>query len=162
QAAAILLNVAVEDLVLESGFVRARGMQGMQCALADIARALSGVPGFSLPGGMQPGLEAAVDFQPTAMAYNNGSHVCEVEVDVTTGRVSIMRYVVVHDCGRIINPMMVEGQVQGAVAHGIGATLYEWMQYDGLGQPLTATYADYLLPTSDAVPRIEIHHLESP
>jgi len=162
QAAAALLHVSADDLVLENGFVRARGMQGVQCTLAEVARALSGVPGFSLPDNMQPGLEAAVDFQPAAMAYNNGSHIAEVEVDIATGRVTLARYVVVHDCGRIINPLMVEGQVQGAVAHGIGATLYEWMQYDGLGQPLTATYADYLLPTSDAVPRIEIHHLESP
>jgi len=162
QAAAALLNVAPDDLTLEGGFVRARGMQGVQCSLAQVARALSGVPGFALPGDLQPGLEASVDFQPAAMAYNNGTHICEVEVDIATGRVTITRYIVVHDCGRIINPMMVEGQVQGAIAHGIGATLYEWMQYDDQGQPLTATYSDYLLPTSDAVPRIEIYHLESP
>jgi carbon-monoxide dehydrogenase large subunit len=96
------------------------------------------------------------------MAYNNGTHVCEVEVDTATVQVAITRYVVVHDCGRMINPLLVEGQVLGAVAHGIGSTLYEWMQYDQNGQPLTASYADYLLPTSDAVPRIEIHHTESP
>jgi carbon-monoxide dehydrogenase large subunit len=62
----------------------------------------------------------------------------------------------------MINPMMVEGQVLGGVVHGIGATLYEWMQYDETGQPLTGTYADYLLPTADVVPRMEIHHMESP
>ncbi len=117
---------------------------------------------MALPGNLPPGLSASVDFQPQAMAYNNGTHVCEVEVDVATGRVAITRYVVVHDCGRMINPLMVEGQVQGAIAHGIGATLYEWMQYDANGQPLTTNYADYLLPTSDVTPRIEIHHMESP
>ena len=79
-----------------------------------------------------------------------------------TGQVQLKRYIVVHDCGRMINPMMVEGQVQGGVAHGIGMTLYEWMRYDGDGQPLTVTFADYLLPTSDSVPNIEIHHMESP
>jgi len=69
---------------------------------------------------------------------------------------------VVHDCGRMINPMMIEGQVHGGVAHGVGMTLYEWMRYDPDGQPLTVTFADYLLPTSDVVPSIEIHHMESP
>src|SRR5262249_32721264 len=74
----------------------------------------------------------------------------------------LTRYVVVHDCGRMINPMMVEGQVHGAVVHGIGSTLLEWMRYDDAGQPLTVTFADYLLPTTDLVPPIEIHHMESP
>ena len=109
-----------------------------------------------------PGLAAAIDYQPTAMTYTNGAHVCEVEVDIGTGGVRILRYVVVHDCGRMINPLMVEGQVMGGVAHGIGATLLEWMQYDANGQPLTASFADYLLPTRDVVPTIEIHHMESP
>jgi carbon-monoxide dehydrogenase large subunit len=68
----------------------------------------------------------------------------------------------VHDCGRMINPMMVEGQVHGAIVHGIGSTLLEWMRYDDAGQPLTVTFADYLLPTADLVPPIEIHHMESP
>jgi len=162
QAAAAMLNVAADNLELHEGRVRASGMQGVERSLADIASALSGVPGLPLPGNLPPGLAASVDFQPSAMVYNNGTHVCEVEVDVSTGRVALSRYVVVHDCGRMINPLLVEGQVLGAVAHGIGATLFEWMQYDANGQPLTATYADYLLPTSDVVPRIEIHHMESP
>ena len=87
---------------------------------------------------------------------------CEVEVDPETGHVRLTRYVVVHDCGRMINPMMVEGQVHGGVAHGVGATLYEWMRYDDAGQPQTVTFADYMLPTSDTIPPIEIHHMESP
>ncbi|HEX3484736.1 MAG TPA: xanthine dehydrogenase family protein molybdopterin-binding subunit [Micropepsaceae bacterium] len=162
QTAAILLKLAPEDLELADGVVRGRGMQGMEIALAEIARMLSGVPGFSLPANMAPGLAAACDYEPEAMTYTNGTHICEAEVDVATGHVMLNRYVVVHDCGRMINPLMVEGQVQGAVAHGIGATLYEWMRYDANGQPLTATFADYLLPASDAVPTIEIHHMESP
>jgi carbon-monoxide dehydrogenase large subunit len=96
------------------------------------------------------------------MTYTNGSHVVEAEVDPETGQVRLMRYVVVHDCGRMINPMMIEGQVHGGVVHGIGMTFYEWMKYDADGQPLTVTFADYLLPTSDSVPIIEIHHMESP
>jgi len=161
-AASAMLNVAPEELEVADGFVRARGMQGHALTLAAISRALSGVPGMALPGNLPPGLAASVDFQPEAMAYNNGTHVCEVEVDVDTGHVAISRYVVVHDCGTMINPRLVEGQVLGAVAHGIGATLYEWMRYDAEGQPLTTNFADYLLPTADVVPRIEIHHMESP
>jgi carbon-monoxide dehydrogenase large subunit len=162
EAASAILHIPREELELHDGKVRGRGMQGVELTLGDVAGALMGVPGMALPGNMPPGLAAAVDFQPPAMAYNNGTHVCEVEVDVATGHVAITRYVVVHDCGRMINPLLVEGQVLGAVAHGIGATLYEWMQYDANGQPLTASYADYLLPTSDAVPRIEIRRMESP
>ena len=79
-----------------------------------------------------------------------------------TGAVRLMRYIVVHDCGRIINPMIVEGQVHGAVAHGIGATLYEWMRYDAAGQPQTVTYARLSAADPDTVPPIEIHHMESP
>jgi carbon-monoxide dehydrogenase large subunit len=111
---------------------------------------------------MPPGLAAHSDFQTAGITYTNGTHVAEVEVDIETGAVKILRYVVVHDCGRMINPMMVEGQVMGGVVHGIGATLFEWMQFDETGQPLTGTYADYLLPTADVVPRIEIAHMESP
>jgi carbon-monoxide dehydrogenase large subunit len=161
-AAAAMLKLDPADLVLEDGRVRAKGMQGNELKLAEIARALSGVPGMALPGKLTPGLAASCDFQPDAMAYNNGTHVCEVEVDVATGRVAIRRYVVVHDCGRMINPLLVEGQVLGAIAHGIGATLFEFMRYDANGQPLTASYADYLLPVADVMPRIEIHHMESP
>jgi carbon-monoxide dehydrogenase large subunit len=161
-AAAAILNVPAEDLEIADGLVRGRGMQGVQIKLADVARALSGVPGFSLPSGMEPGLAASCNFEPQAMSYTNGTHVCEVEVDIATGQVHILRYVVVHDCGRMLNPLLVEGQVQGAIAHGIGQTLYEWMRYDESGQPVTTTYGDYLLPTSDAVPNIEIHHMESP
>ncbi|HYM18187.1 MAG TPA: xanthine dehydrogenase family protein molybdopterin-binding subunit [Micropepsaceae bacterium] len=161
-AAAAMLKLEPADLVLEDGRVRAKGMQGQELSLAQIARALSGVPGLALPGNLAPGLSASCDFQPQGMAYNNGTHVCEVEVDIATGHVAIARYVVVHDCGRMINPLLVQGQVLGAVAHGIGATLFEFMRYDANGQPITASYADYLLPVADVIPRIEIHHMESP
>ena len=120
------------------------------------------MPGFALPSGLTPGLSAEVNFEPSGLTYTNGTHVVEAEVDVDTGGVRLTRYVVLHDCGRIINQMMVDGQVLGGVVHGIGATLFEWMRYDDAGQPLTATYADYLLPTADVVPRVEIHHMESP
>jgi carbon-monoxide dehydrogenase large subunit len=162
QTAAAMLKLAPEELELADGRVRAPGMQGVEVTLAEIAQALSGTPGMALPGDMAPGLAASCDFQPEAMTYTNGTHICEAEVDIATGEVKLHRYVVVHDCGRMINPLLVEGQVLGAVAHGIGATLYEWMRYDSNGQPLTASLADYLLPTSDCIPAIEIHHMESP
>jgi carbon-monoxide dehydrogenase large subunit len=161
QAAAAMLEVAPDDLEFEGGAVRVKGAD-LKRTLGQIAHALSGVAGFSLPAGMTPGLAAAVDFEPPAITYTNGSHVAEVEVDIETGAVRLTRYIVVHDCGRMINPMMVEGQVHGGVAHGIGMTLYEHMRYDASGQPQTVTFADYLLPTSDTLPAIEIHHMESP
>ena len=162
RAAATMLEVAPGDLELADGWVRVTGVPELKCSLGEIAMALGGVPGFALPGGLPPGLAAAVDYEPAGLTYSNGTHVVEAEVDIETGGVRLTRYVVVHDCGRMINPMMVEGQVLGGVVHGIGATLFEWMRYDEAGQPLTVTYADYLLPTADVVPRIEIHHMESP
>jgi aerobic carbon-monoxide dehydrogenase large subunit len=162
QAAVAMLNVSADDLVVSDGKVRGRGMQGIELSLAEIAKALGGTPGMALPGNLAPGLSANVDFQPPGLAYTNGTHVCEAEVDIATGHISLSRYIVVHDCGRMINPLTVEGQIAGAVAHGIGATLLEWMRYGADGQPLTASFADYLLPSSDSVPKIEIHHLESP
>jgi len=161
-AAAHLLEVSADDLELRDGLVRVRGVPGLHKSLAEIARALGGAAGFALPGNLPPGLAAASDYLTTGLAYTNGTHLAEVAVDPDTGAVTINRYVVVHDCGRMINPMMVEGQIRGGVVHGLGATLLEWMRFDADGQPLTATYADYLLPTSDVAPRIEIHHMESP
>jgi carbon-monoxide dehydrogenase large subunit len=161
-AASFMLEASPEDLEFQDGDVRVRGVPKLKKSLAEIARALSGVPGYALPGNLAPGLAGAVDYQPIGMTYTNGSHVAEVEVNPISGSVQLTRYVVVHDCGRMINPMMVEGQVCGGVVHGIGATLFEWMRFDDAGQPLTGTLADYMLPTADVVPRIEIHHMESP
>ena len=162
RAAAAMLEAAPEDLEFADGWVRVKGVPQMRRSLGELAAALGGVPGYALPSGLTPGLAAEVDFEPVGLTYTNGTHVVEAEVDTQTGRVRLTRYVVLHDCGRIINPMMVDGQVLGGVVHGIGATLFEWMRYDDAGQPLTVTYADYLLPTSDVVPRIEIHHMETP
>jgi carbon-monoxide dehydrogenase large subunit len=161
-AAAELLDASPDDLELRDGGVHVRGVNGYGKTLTEIARVLNGTPGFAIPGNLPPGLAAATDFMTSGLTYTNGTHVAEVEVDIYTGAVKVLRYVVVHDCGRMINPMMVEGQVQGGVVHGIGMTLFEWMRYDAEAQPQTGTYADYLLPTADVVPRIEIHHMESP
>jgi carbon-monoxide dehydrogenase large subunit len=162
QVAAAWLEVAPEDLELANGWVHVKGVRQMGRSFGEIATALAGTPGYALPGGMAPGLAAGMDYQPAGLTYCNGTHVAEAEVDPGTCAVRITRYVVVHDCGRLINPMMVDGQVIGGVVHGIGSALYEWMGYDADGQPQTGTYADYLLPTADVLPRIEIHHMESP
>ncbi len=162
QVASAWLEVSPEDLELADGRVRIKGVRQMGHSFGEIAGALAGIPGYALPAGTSPGLAAATDFQPGALTYSNGTHVAEAEVDPETGVVRLTRYVVVHDCGRLINPMLVEGQVIGGVVHGIGSALYEMMIYDEDGQPQTGTYADYLLPTADVVPRIEVHHLQSP
>src|SRR6185312_6159592 len=161
-AASALLEAASADLELADGTVRVKGAPQMNVSLGAIARALGGTPGLALPAGIAPGLSARNDYRPAALAYCNGTHVVEVEVDIETARVRILRYVVIHDCGRIINQASVEGQVLGGVVHGIGSALLEWMRFDEAGQPLTATYGDYLLPTAEFLPRIEIHHMESP
>ena len=162
QVASAWLEVSPEDLELEGGRVRLKGVPQMGRSFSEIAAALTGIPGFALPAGISPGLVAADDYQPSAMTYCNGTHVAEAEVDPATGVIRLTRYVVVHDCGRLINPMMVDGQVIGGVVHGIGSALFEMTIYGEDGQPQTGTYADYLLPTADVVPRIEVHHMELP
>jgi carbon-monoxide dehydrogenase large subunit len=162
KAAAEMLEASAEDLELKDGAVQVKGVPQMRKTLAQIAHAIGGAPGFALPNGVTPGLAAAIDFPAPALTYCNGTHICEAEVDPETGMIRPIRYIVVHDSGRIINPMIVDGQVAGAVAHGIGATLTEWMLFDERGQPQTTNYADYLLPATDTVPPIEIVHRESP
>ena len=112
--------------------------------------------------GVTPGLEATHFFQPPDIAYSAGAHVVLVEVDAETARVRLRGYWVSHDSGRLINPTIVEGQIQGAVALGIGSALFEEIRYDETGQPLAASYMDYALPRSDDIPPIEIDHLETP
>jgi aerobic carbon-monoxide dehydrogenase large subunit len=161
-AAAALLEVSVDDLCVRDGKICVAGIEQRNLSLKEIAKALAGTPGFAIPGHLTPGLAATSDFMTQGLTYTNGAHIAEVEVDIHTGAVNVLRYYVVHDCGNMINPMMVEGQVRGGVVHGIGMTLFEWMRYDAQGQPLTSTYADYLLPTADVCPDIIIDHMISP
>jgi aerobic carbon-monoxide dehydrogenase large subunit len=160
--AAHLLETGVEDLELRDGRVEVVGAPGSGLSLREVAEAVSGVPGYSMPGKFEPGLESMKSFLPNALTYGMGCHAVEVEVDAETGRVRILRYIVVNDSGRLINPMIVEGQLIGGTAHAIGNTLYEWMRYDDAAQPLTTTFADYLLPSATEVPNIELHFLQSP
>ena len=162
KVAAHLLETGVEDLELRNGRVEVVGAPGSGLSFREVAEAVSGVPGYSMPGGFEPGLEMLESFMPNALTYGMGCHAVEVEVDVETGRVLILRYVVVNDSGRLINPMIVEGQLVGGTAHGIGNTLYEWMRYDDSAQPLTTTFGDYLLASATEVPNIEVHFVECP
>jgi carbon-monoxide dehydrogenase large subunit len=161
KVASEILETAEGDLVLENGSVRVAGAD-LQVPLKDIASRLNGMSGMPMFAGIEPGLAATAYHEARRSTYANGTHLSEVEVDVETGGVTITRYVVGHDCGRLINPMLVDGQVRGGVVHGIGNALFERMVYDENGEPLTTSYADYLLPTAPEMPRIEIIHVESP
>jgi aerobic carbon-monoxide dehydrogenase large subunit len=162
KVASHVLEAAEHDLELADGAVRVVGAPELNVKLAEIARILQGAPGYGFPPGVDPGLEANVNHRTDALCYANGCHVAEVEVDAETGEVKILRYVALQDSGTLINPMLVEGQIHGGVAHGIGNALYEWMGYDDSGQPVTTTYADYLMPTATEVPMLTTLYKETP
>ncbi len=123
---------------------------------------MAGTPGYALPGGIEPGMEATKNFMIDDLTFVNGTAAVEVEVDPETGKVSFLKYVIVHDCGTVVNPMIVDGQVIGGTAHGIGNTLFEWMGYDESAQPITTNFAEYLLVSAPEMPHIELGHMESP
>jgi carbon-monoxide dehydrogenase large subunit len=157
-----MLEAAEEDLEIVDGEVRVVGAPQLAVKLGELARILKGAPGYAFPQDIDPGLEASATFRVDQLAYANACHVVEVEVDVETGGVTILRYIAIQDSGRRVNPMIVEGQVHGGIAHGIGNAVFEWMGYDEAGQPVTTTFADYLLPTATAVPLFETLYKESP
>jgi carbon-monoxide dehydrogenase large subunit len=157
-----LLEVDATDLDIDGGDVVVKGASGMKISLGTIARTMAGTAGFVLPGGLSPGLEATENVVIDAMTYGNGSAVAEVEVDIHTAAVKVTRITFIHDAGRLINPMIAEGQIAGAIAHGIGNTLYEWMAYDDDAQPMATTLADYLLVTASDMPELVLGHRETP
>ncbi len=156
-----LLEASEEDLVLEGGRVFVKGVPARAIPLGELAAKANPLRGAVKPGS-EPGLEATSYFGPSRGSTANGVHAMIVEVDPETCMVEIKRYVVVHDCGKVINPMILEGQIIGGVAHGIGNAFYERLEYDSSGQLLNASFMDYLLPTSTDVPHIESAHLETP
>ena len=160
--AAHLLEAAEHDIELDQGRAFVRGVPQMGKSFAELASASIGIAGLSLPEAISPGLEETHYFAPAQATYCNGTHVAEVEVDIATCHVRILNYVVAHDAGRLINPLIVDGQIQGGVAHGIGNALFEAMSYDAGGQPLTTTFGDYLLPIATDVPAVTCVHLETP
>jgi carbon-monoxide dehydrogenase large subunit len=162
KVAAWLLKVSEQDLEIVGDAVQVKGTPARAIGLGRIAHSVAGTPGYSLPGEVEPGMEATEYFVLDEMAYASGSAVAEVEVDIDTGKVRIIRYVIAHDCGRILHPLIVDGQIFGGVAHGIGNALYERMEFDAEGQPLTTNLGDYLLVTAPEMPRVDIIHQESP
>jgi len=161
-AAGHLLEVDAGDLDIAGDRVVLKGAKDLSLPLAEIARTMAGAPGFVLPGDLPPGLEATENVVLDRMTYANGTAVAEVEVDVKTAAVKVTRIVFVHDAGRLINPMIAEGQIVGGIVHGIGNALYEWMAYDAAAQPLTTTLADYLLVTAGEMPALDLGHRETP
>jgi aerobic carbon-monoxide dehydrogenase large subunit len=157
-----ILEADEGDLQLSGGSVHVAGAKDMAVSLAELARILQGAPGYSFPSGMEPGLDATSHFRTDALAYANASHVVEVEVDPETGGVTLLKYLALQDAGRLINPMIVDGQIKGGIVHGIGNGLFEQMVHDGTGQPLTTNFADYLLPTATELPTIETIYTETP
>lgn len=160
--AASLLQSNEDELELVDGTVRMKGTNDARLTLADLAGRLSPIVGGELPLGMTPGLEATAYTDPQGSATASGTNVAEVEVDIGTGEVILIKYSVAHDCGRLINPMLVDGQIEGGVVHGIGNALFERMHYDENGQPLSTNYGEYLLPLATEMPTIDIVHQETP
>ena len=159
--AARVLGAAEEQIDLADGRVAVRGIPERSLSLGELASHANPLRGAVKPG-TEPGLEATAYFGPDHGSTASGVHAMVVEVDPETAMVEILRYVVVHDCGRLINPQLVEGQVQGGVAHGIGNAFYEKLVYDEQGQLQNASFMDYLLPTAMDVPRVEMAHMETP
>jgi carbon-monoxide dehydrogenase large subunit len=160
-AAAALLDVPAGELDIEDGMVVQTG-KNLSISLREVADSLAGAPGYKIAGGLPPGLEAAVNFETSALTYGLGVHAVELTVDPDTGSVTLLNYVVVNDCGKAINPQIVEGQIHGGVVHGIGNALFEWMGYDNNAQPFTMTLAEYLLPTAPEIPPMDVELVEYP
>jgi carbon-monoxide dehydrogenase large subunit len=160
--AAHKLEAAPEDIELAESRASVRGTPDVAVSFATLARMAYFEP-QSLPPGVPAGLEASARYTArTGSIFVNATHVCTCEVDVTTGKVTLLRYIVSEDCGPMINPNVVEGQIAGGTVQGIGGALYEHLVYDDAGNPLTTTLVDYLVPTAADVPMIEYGHVETP
>jgi carbon-monoxide dehydrogenase large subunit len=159
-AAAALLEAAAEDIEISDGIAAVRGAPGSAVPLGRVIQA--SLPTFAKPAAVSPDFEATVYHHQPTVTYTSAVHIAHVEVDAGTGAVRLLRYVVAHDCGKLINPVIVEGQIHGGVAQGVGGGLLEEMVYDEQGQLLTGTLMDYLVPTATELPAIETVHLEYP
>ncbi len=159
--ASAALDVAPADLELVDGVARVRGAPDISIELGELARRANPLRGAVQPG-TEPGLEATAYFGPARGSTANGVHALVLAVDPETAQVEILRYLVVHDCGTVINPTIVEGQIHGGVAMGIGNAFYEELAFDEQGGMRNASFMDYLLPTATEVPDIETAHRETP
>ncbi len=161
QIAAHMLEASPEDLEVVSSVVSVKGSPTKALPFIQIASMAYMMP-EALPPDMEMGLEVTARFRPPGQfTWSNAAHACTVEIDPETGMTKILRYIVSEDCGKMINPMVVEGQIAGGVVQGIGGVLFEHMAYDDAGNPLATTFLDYLLPTAPEIPDIEYGHLET-
>lgn len=160
--AAAALEAPPADLVIEAGRVSVKGSPFRTIEVAEVARRAYMVSPAGLPPGIEPGLEASVYHDPPIQTISNGAHVAVVEVDPDTGAVTLRRLVIAHDCGTVINPLIVDGQVHGGAAQGIGQALGEAAVYDDAGQLLTGSLMDYFVPRADTLPSLELVHLATP
>ncbi|TFG66575.1 MAG: xanthine dehydrogenase family protein molybdopterin-binding subunit [Gemmatimonadales bacterium] len=161
KTAANALGANEVDLEIKNGGVHVRDVPDRFVSLADLASLANPLRGAVRPG-TEPGLEATAYFGPERGCTASGIHAMVLEVDRETAQLEILRYVVVHDCGTVINPMIVEGQIHGGVAHGIGNAFYEQLVFDENAQLMNASFMDYLLPTATDVPHIETAHVTTP
>jgi len=159
-AAAALLEAAEADIEVDEGQVFVRGARGSAVPLARVIQAA--IPTFARPGVATPDFDATAYHHVPTVTYASAVHVAQVEVDRDSGAVRLLHYVVAHDCGTVINPLIVEGQVHGGVAQGVGGALFEEMAYDAEGQLLSGTLMDYVVPRADDLPWIDCVHLEYP
>jgi carbon-monoxide dehydrogenase large subunit len=155
-----LLEAAVEDIDYADGKFFVKGSPGKFKTIQDVA--LMANVAWNYPKGLEPGLEASAFFDPPNFVYPFGAHVAVVGVDVETGEVRLLRYVAVDDCGKVINPVIVEGQIHGGIVQGVGQALWEGAVYDDAGQLLSGSMMDYALPRADAFPRFELGMTETP
>ena len=155
------LEASPEDIEVRDGKFMVRGVPDKGMTLAEVAGAAY-IPGDALPPGMDPGLEDTSFYDPENFVFPFGAHACVVEVDVETGKIEIVRYVAVDDCGRAINPTLIEGQVHGGITHAIGQALFERVHYDESGQLVTGTFVDYALPSAAELPSFETDRTETP
>jgi carbon-monoxide dehydrogenase large subunit len=153
------LEAAPEDIEVSGGKFSVRGSPDKGLSLAEVA----GVAYIgAVPEGMEPGLEETTFYDPENFVFPFGAHACVIDVDPETGKASIVRYVAVDDCGRAVNPMLIDGQVHGGIVFGIGQALYERVHYDADGQLVTGTFVDYALPTAAELPSFETDRTETP
>ena len=155
-----LLEAAIEDIDYADGKFFVKGSPAKSKTIQDVA--LMANVAWNYPKGLEPGLEASAFFDPPNFVYPFGAHIAVVEVDAETGEVRLQRYVAVDDCGRVINPMIVEGQIHGGIAQGVGQALWEGAVYDDNGQLLTGSMMDYALPKAEGFPTFELGMTETP
>lgn len=160
KVAAHLLEAAEDDIVFQDGRFSIRGSPDKMKTIQDVT--LMATLAWNLPAGVEPGMEASAFYDPPNFTYPFGAHVCTVEVDPDTGATKILRYVAVDDVGRVINPMIVDGQIHGGVTQGIAQALYEQAIYDESGQMLTTSMMDYAVPKAFQVPRFETDRTVTP